>query len=174
MSRAHFAWCAALALVACADTSEPAQRIEPGDAELYASYVQPYVEAGCATLDCHGDPGHPLRLYSELGLRQSSDLRPSALAEDTEPLAITEAELDDNRRSFAALELANDGPAQHLALLKPLAVSAGGIHHEGPSLWSSTAAPGYQCLRAYLAGDAEDEPADACARALDELDELAR
>jgi hypothetical protein len=164
----------ALALGACAGPSEPAQRIKAGDAELYASYVQPYVEVGCATLDCHGDPGRALRLYSELGLRKGAELRPSALSDAVDPLAITDAELDDNRRAFAGVALATDGPKEHLALLKPLASSAGGIHHVGPTLWPSTDAPGYQCLRAYLAGDADADPADACAQALDDLDHLAR
>jgi hypothetical protein len=100
----------ALALPACAGPSEPAQRIKAGDAELYASYVQPYVEAGCATLDCHGDPGRPLRLYSELGLRKAAELRPRPLSDDVDPLAITDAELDDNRRAFAGVALATESP----------------------------------------------------------------
>jgi hypothetical protein len=165
---------AALALPACAGPSEPAQRIEAGDAELYASYVQPYVEAGCATLDCHGDPGRPLRLYSELGLRKGAELRPKPLSDETDPLALTDAELDDNRRALAGVALATESSQAHLALLKPLATSAGGIHHVGPTLWASTTAPGYQCLRAYLAGDADSDPTVTCARALDELDNLGR
>lgn len=164
------AWSGPLTLVACAAPSEPTQHITAGDPELFASYVQPYLEVGCATLDCHGDPGHPLRLYSELGLRKEAALRPAAISEQSEPLALTEAELADNRLSLAAIALASRAAADHLALRKPLAVSAGGVEHTGPALWTSTEAPGYRCLSAYLLGEASGDPADACAEALDRLE----
>ena len=153
-------------LAACQAPSEPPLRIAAGDPQLFAGYVQPYLEAGCATLDCHGDPGHALRLYSELGLRKRAALRPVAISARSEPIAMTDAELSDNRLSLASIALASRTPAEHLALLKPLALSAGGIAHVGPTLWSSTDAPGYRCLRAYLTGDADGDPAEACARAL--------
>lgn len=159
-----------LSAAACDAPSEPAQRITAGDPELYASYVQPYLEVGCATLDCHGDLGHPLRLFSELGLRSDAALRPEAIWEQNEPRALTERELEDNRLSLASLALAGRGPAEHLALLKPLAVSAGGIAHVGPTLWASTQAPGYLCLRAYLLGDDAGDAPDVCAEALATLE----
>jgi len=158
-----------LSASACQAPSEPTQRITAGDPELYASYVQPYLEVGCATLDCHGDLGHPLRLFSELGLRSEAALRPDAISEQREPRALTEGELEDNQLSIASIALASRAPAEHLALLKPLAVAAGGIAHEGPTLWPSTKAPGYQCLRAYLLGDEAGDAPQACAQALDAL-----
>lgn len=167
--RTRLAMLAPLALLACSGPSEPTQHVRPGDPELYASYVQPYVEVGCATLDCHGDPGHPLRLYSELGLRKAGGLRTAPISETHDPVALTDAELEDNRLSFAAIALATDTPAEHLALLKPLAVGAGGIAHEGPVLWTSTGAPGYRCLRAYLVAGDDGDAASQCAEALDEL-----
>ena len=158
-----------LALAACDGPTADTQHITTGDPEYYASYVQPYLEAGCATLDCHGDPGHPLRLYAELGLRKEGALRTSSISEHNEPTAITEAELEDNRLALASLALATEGSSEHIALLKPLAVSAGGIAHEGPTLWSSREAPGYVCLRAYLIDEPSAQPASACAEALDAL-----
>lgn len=158
-----------VALLACDGPTAPSQRITTGDAEYYASYVQPYLEAGCATLDCHGDPGHPLRLYAELGLRKDDALRATSIAANHEPTALTSEELRDNQLSLAGLTLANHGPGQHLALLKPLALSEGGIAHEGPTLWSSRQEPGFVCLRAYLVDEPSDQPERACAEALDAL-----
>jgi hypothetical protein len=160
---------ATLVLVACDPPTVDPQQITTGDPDFYASYVQPYLEAGCATLDCHGDPGHPLRLYAQLGLREKGTLRASSIAEHNEPTAITEAELEDNRLSLAALALATEGSSEHIALLNPMAVATGGIAHEGPTLWSSRQAPGYLCLRAYLLDEPSEQPANACAEALDAL-----
>lgn len=176
MPRAHgkLVWPALTALFLCAGAcdapSEPVQRITAGDRELYASYVQPYLETGCATLDCHGDLGHPLRLFSELGLRSEAALRPDAISEQNEPRTLTDGELEDNQLSLASIALATRDPAEHLALLKPLAVSAGGVAHEGPTLWPSTKAPGYRCLRAYLLGDEAGDAPATCAQALDALE----
>jgi hypothetical protein len=161
------------ALAACAwllgcsvDPGAPL-RTTRGDGELYAAHVQPYVEARCASLDCHGAGGRPLRLYSELGLRSGAALRRAPIAEHSEPAALTARELSDNEDAFAAIALASTGAEPHLALTKPLAVSAGGIAHEGGVHWPTRDDPGYRCLHGYLTeSDGGEDVADACARAL--------
>jgi hypothetical protein len=169
MTRTKLAASIILTLAACDAPTAAPQHITTGDAEFYASYVQPYLEAGCATLDCHGDAGHSLRLYAELGLRRDAALRSRSISEQSEPTAITDAELEDNRLALAALALSTKGSSEHIALLKPLSVTAGGIDHEGPTLWSTRQDPGYRCLRAYLVNESTDSPAGACAEALDGL-----
>lgn len=154
-------------LVAACDVDPGApQTITAGDAALYASHVQPYLEARCATLDCHGDAGRSLRLYSELGLRRDAALRTLPIGESRDPTPITDTELEDNRLAFAAIALATSKPAAHLALLKPLAISQGGIKHEGRLHWQTTEDPGYRCLRGYLVGDLAGDVATACAEAV--------
>ncbi len=47
--------------------------------------VSPFLETGCGTLDCHGQPSRPLRIYGSIGLRLSpTDLpggNPTTVAE---------------------------------------------------------------------------------------------
>ena len=164
----HAAPLALAALVAsCAGAASGTQQVSTRDAETFASNVQPYLEASCATLDCHGAPGRALRLYSELGLRASSALRSKPIAAKHDPVALTAAELDENRLAFASVALASDKPEAQLALLKPLALGQGGIHHVGGVHWASKDDPGYLCLRGWLVGDIKQDLASECAMALD-------
>ncbi len=122
-----------------------------GDPDVWAQYVQPYVAPRCATLDCHGDPGRPLRIYSTEGLRDGEDR--------TAPL--TASELDDN--VLAALGVSPFADADtHALILVPLAPSNGGWHHVGGDIWASRDDPGYLCLSRWLAGA---DPAESCATA---------
>src|SRR6185503_19483134 len=66
-----------LVLAAACDRSAAATHaLRALDADAYTSEIHPLVEAKCASLDCHGAPGRPLRVYSEIGLRIRDDLRP--------------------------------------------------------------------------------------------------
>jgi hypothetical protein len=94
------------------------------DVVAYGESVHPVVEAHCATLDCHGLAGRPLRLYAETGLRLRDELRDTALTDEEIALDVA---------SFAAVDPPHLGTRDHLALRKGLAVAAGGIHH-GPAL----------------------------------------
>lgn len=160
-----------LASLACGGLGcPPAQGVEvpkPADGAVYEQYVQPYTAASCATLDCHGDPGRPLRMYSELGLRGDASLRMVSISELRPPQTLSAAEVSDNVTAFSSVSKLEDG-THHLALLKPL---RGGIHHMGGKLWPNEQAPGYLCLRGWLAPSA-DTPIDtgeSCALALDAL-----
>jgi hypothetical protein len=136
-----------LVLGACQDTAGSVT-LAPGDPAVYAASVQPILEARCGTLDCHGDEGRALRLYSETGLRATDVLRDRPL---------TAAELDANRASIVAL------PAEEL-VDKPL---VGRLAHEGGDLWLTDDANQVVCVRGWRLG--EDASA-ACAAALVEPD----
>lgn len=65
--------------------------------------VSAVVERRCGTLDCHGAPARPLRLYGQYGLRKpveepDADYYPGGLA------PTSEGELTDNYRSLVGLE----------------------------------------------------------------------
>lgn len=138
-------------LVAC--TGGPGEQVVLElDTAGYIAEVDGYVAIGCATLDCHGNAGRPLRLYSETGLRASSD----------RDLALSMAELEANVLSFAGVD--ESPPLQHLVVLKPLAESAGGLAHVGGDVWADVNDPGYVCVLAWLEGRVGDEQ-DACAEA---------
>jgi hypothetical protein len=152
-----------LLLLACVDEGA-ALRVPPLDADRYALEVQPYVAASCGTLDCHGDPGRPLRIYSELGLRRADDLRASPVGAELDPEPLSDDELQDNVLAFAALQPELSPGDEQLPLSKPLAGAAGGSHHEGGDLWDGTEHPGYRCVRRWLEG--LDDDAESCASAL--------
>ena len=130
------------------------------DPESYARDVQPIFEARCATLDCHGDAGRPLRLYAETGLRARDDLR---------DLPMTEDELLANVRSVEAID--PDSPfAEGLMVLKPLAEASGGMAHEGGDIWLDREESQARCVVAWLSGQSDDAAAqEACAAAAAEV-----
>lgn len=133
------------------------------DREAYAAYVHPVVEPSCATLDCHGAPGRPLRLYAETGLRASDALR-------LDDAPISDDEIDANVLSFAAVDLDEPRLEHRLSLTKPLAEPAGGVEHVGGDVWLSTTDPSYRCVAGWLDGRAgEVEWETACADAIAEV-----
>lgn len=130
---------AALVVAGCAAPEQGSEALPAGDVASFTSQVQPIVTDGCASLDCHGDPGRPLRLYAERGLRLTAALR------DT---PITGEEIEHNVAAFVGVS--PGAVDDHLALLKPLAVEAGGMEHLGGDLWSSTDDPGYAAIFGWL------------------------
>lgn len=154
-----------LAFVGCTNTEQSEQTIEVGDEVAYGMWVEPYITLRCGSLDCHGDAGRPLRLYGGAGLRLRPELRGD----------FTSAE--ENRASVLAFAgISPDASAggevsQHLALLKGLAVSAGGLAHVGGDVWQSVEDMGYRCLEAWLRGQLMDAPdiRAECALAADEV-----
>jgi hypothetical protein len=151
--------------VGCTQTSQSTDKIVPRDVNVLATHVQPYLDLACASMDCHGTDGRPLRLYSELGRRAQSSLRPQAISNAHDPLPLDAEELQANCDAFAALDAAGSKAAQPLALLKPLAASAGGLHHVGGVHWASKSDPGYLCLRGFLLGDISQDVGSMCAMA---------
>jgi hypothetical protein len=144
-----------IAVTSCQDVGGT-QTVAGGDVAAYETYVHPILEARCATIDCHGAPGRPLRLYAETGLRASDELRDRP---------ITSAELADNVRSLAAIE-PNAAPESSEVISKPL---AGGLFHEGGVVWTSATENQVVCVRGWLAGQSGDATiVAACQAALAE------
>ena len=124
------------------------------DLSGYEEEVHPYTQIACGTLDCHGDPGRPLRIFSEYGLRISSSLR---------DMPITTEEIEESAFSFAGLGI------PELATLKPLSIDAGGYGHEGGPVWNTREDPGYRCVRAWLDGRVGEER-EACETARENVE----
>lgn len=142
------------ALGACTVDAASELGVAPsGTPESFSAFVQPVLQVGCASLDCHGDAGRPLRLYARNGLRAEVALRGQD-ASDLEILA--------NMHAIAGLDPQIDRIDDHLLLLKPLAVEAGGLHHVGGDLWADRTHGVYRCLHAWLRSGV----ADVAARAL--------
>jgi hypothetical protein len=135
------------------------------DIALYTSHVHPLLEGSCATLDCHGAPGRPLRLYSETGLRIADSLR-TAPGLPLTPL--TEEEFIANVQSIAAVDATETDVDARVVLLKPLSNTGGGIHHFGGQIWSGPEDVAYRCVRSWML-NAIDDAACGAAAARDSL-----
>lgn len=144
-------------------TGCPAPRgetLEPmSDVRAYETYIHPIFEGSCATLDCHGDEGRPLRLYSETGLRIRDDLRTPP---GVPTMPIVEEELAANVASIDAVDADQPNVDMRFLLLKPLSNTAGGLHHYGGRIWSGPDDVAYQCVRGWLLNTIF---VDACAAA---------
>lgn len=147
---------AAMAMLSCSMTPEPSATISlevPSYADFVGggvegSGVHVFLEKQCGTLDCHGQVGRPLRLYSVNGLRAPNDagLVSGAGAE-------TSAELYSNFLSVVGLQpeemnrvvLGQDPPTQLLLLQKPMAL----VSHKGGQR-ILVGDPMYTCLMSWL------------------------
>ena len=152
-------WLTALSLVlfgsACSspDATKISQIALPDRTE-FKTAVSPFLEKRCGALDCHGQIGRPLRLYSQFGLRLK---RGANGARDTSPT--TEAELTANYFATVGLEpedisdsLVSQGAFNDFLLLKkPLSIEGGGVRHKGgPVLRGGDA--GFDCLYSWISG----------------------
>ncbi|MFO0546759.1 MAG: hypothetical protein U0271_00160 [Polyangiaceae bacterium] len=120
--------------------------------------VSQTLERRCGTLDCHGDPGRPFRLYGRNGAR----LDPNDVVGGTD--GTSTAELRENRASACGLEpekmaaVVNDGEdIETLTLVrKPRLIEA----HKGGLVWQADS-PGFVCLSSWLAGDVDRAACEA-------------
>jgi hypothetical protein len=127
--------------------------------------VSPMLERRCGTLDCHGQVGRPLRLYSGRGLRLPNDAGLGPGQGDT-----TAEEITANYRAVIGLEpeqltrvVAGVIPPRSLLLLyKPLNL---GFHKGGPA-FAPTGDPGEACLVTWMQGAVDPS---ACNRAIEGL-----
>ena len=126
---------------ACNDLELDPVPLSIGDKDTFATAVQPYIGAGCASLACHGDLGRGFRVQAELGLRADVSLRGTP---------ITDEEITHNLQSIAALTQKGAPSSEHLILGKGLARSAGGFRHQGGDIWQTKQDPGYLCIAAWL------------------------
>jgi hypothetical protein len=125
--------------------------------------VSPVFERRCGTLDCHGQVGRPLRIYSGLGLRLPND------AGNVPGIgATTPDEITTNYRCIIGLEPEEmtrvvdliDPPRTLLILAKPLMLEA---HKGGPAM-APTNDPAETCITSWLLGAGVDTA--ACAQAV--------
>lgn len=132
---------ALLVLVACGP-SPGARPVGVGPLDEFARSVEPVLEARCAQGGCHGRPDRPLALYAP-GVYRLDPAR-THLAE-----RLSEEEIERNAIRLAALVEAP--PAEHsLALTKPLAVAAGGVHHGGGDVFADESDPDYRLMLRWL------------------------
>ncbi|MDB4992901.1 MAG: hypothetical protein JWM74_333 [Myxococcaceae bacterium] len=160
----------ALSFFACAsvpDETRYTQVLAPDPAQFQAG-VSFFLERRCGTLDCHGQPGRPLRIYGARGLRKQNDAALTPISGDT-----SVEEIAANYRSVIALEpeamsrvVAADGalPERLLLIRKPIDIGEGGERHKGGPV-ISRGSDGYRCLTSWLANETAQEKCTAAANA---------
>lgn len=143
------------------------QTIEP-DYATYKTGVDPYLGKRCATLDCHGQVGRGLRLFSMNGLRAFDASGNGYFPYTTGKDPIQEDEQRQNYLSVCGLEpevmaqvMAGGGadPMKLLLLKKPLLYEG----HKGGQIMIDVSDPGYKCIASWLAGTLDQ---NACTQAL--------
>jgi len=152
-------WLAALVAVLCGSACSPVDagrisQIALPNRDEFKTAVSPFMEKRCGALDCHGQVGRPLRLYSQFGLRKKNG--PNG-TRDTSPT--TDAELTDNYFAVMGIEpedisdslLSRGAYNDFLLLKKPLSLEGGGVRHKGgPVLRGDDT--GFDCLRSWISG----------------------
>jgi hypothetical protein len=151
---------ASAAALACSIAQEETgDLVLPDRAQFIEGGVSEFLEKRCGAMDCHGQVGRPLRIYSQNGLR--FDEGPNG-ARDLSPT--TADERLENYRSTIGLEpeelarsVATQGEyVNHMLFLKPLGIEKNGVRHKGgPVLSPSDSDPGWVCLRSWVAGEVD-------------------
>jgi hypothetical protein len=138
------------------------------DFDAYQKGVDEYLARRCATLDCHGQLGRPLRIYSANGLRAFDAAGGGGFPNLTAHTPLTPDEQKANYVAVIGLEpetmgqvIAGGGtdPKKLLLIKKPLLLES----HKGGQVMSNEADDGYRCITSWLAGAGIDQA--ACDRA---------
>ncbi len=116
--------------------------------------VSPVLEQRCGTLDCHGNPGRPLRIYGSIGLRapdKNEAKNPNYYPGGSEPT--TDNEISLNYRAVCALEpeimaevVSGTKKVEQLTLVRKPRLSE---KHKGGRVWDQ-GKPGDRCLTDWL------------------------
>jgi hypothetical protein len=152
-------WATAVTLVLAGTSCAPidANAVSPlalPDRDQYITQgVSTFMEKRCGALDCHGQEGRPLRIYSANGLRKN-------LVKGERDIRATQPdELLDNYYATVGLEpeeisisrVTEGNFTDFLLLKKPLGIEGGGVRHKGGPVLRSTD-PGFECLISWIAG----------------------
>lgn len=149
------------ALASCAASPDPNQAA-PAFAPDRGQFTMPggvgaFMERRCGALDCHGQIGRPLRIYSANGLRKTDATKPRS----PRPIGpTTDDEKLDNYLSVIDLEPeaigyshATNGDYRDFMLLKkPLGLQNNGVRHKGGAVLREKSDPGYECLLSWIRG----------------------
>jgi hypothetical protein len=150
-----------LAASSCAsapDPDEAAPMSPPDRGQFIDGGVSAFMERRCGTLDCHGQIGRPLRIYSQNGLRKTDPNHPDA----PRPATATTTFDEETDNYFAVIDLepeaigysnSTKGAYRDFMLLKkPLGLENNGVRHKGGPVLREVDDPGYTCLVSWIGG----------------------
>jgi hypothetical protein len=136
----------------------------PDKDQFITQGVDVFMEKKCGALDCHGQVGRALRIYSQNGLRmKDGDM---SGARDTR--VTTPEELSANYYSVVGLEpeeisksnISQGNYTDFLLLKKPLDIEGSGVRHKGGPVIRSTD-PGFECIITWISGMVSKDKCDA-------------
>ncbi|HMY19116.1 MAG TPA: hypothetical protein PKA58_22475 [Polyangium sp.] len=135
--------------------------------DVFVQNVSPFLERRCGTLDCHGQPTRPMRIYGQLGLRHPAETNVSGGA------PTTQAELDANYAAVCYLdpEAMKDSAdkigasADKLLLVTKM---RGLERHKGGQAVKEQS-PGDRCVLNWLKFKSDTDVQPACTEAVNQL-----
>lgn len=139
---------------ACSVDNGIAELALPDKDQFITQNVSLFMEKRCGALDCHGQIGRPLRIFSQNGLRKNDgpkgarDVTVTTMEERVanyySVVGLEPEEISNSRVSEGAFD-------DFLLLKKPLGIDQGGVRHKGGSVLRSTDS-GFDCLALWIAG----------------------
>lgn len=155
-------WLVALAItfesacVTSVDSSAQSPLALPDKDQFINDGVDAFMEKRCGALDCHGQVGRPLRIYSANGLRLNDGPNGARDTRETQPdeksanyfavVGLEPEQISVSRVSEGAYD-------DFLLLKKPLSIEGGGVRHKGGPVIRSTDS-GFDCLISWISGKA--------------------
>jgi len=147
---------AAVAPIACVQNEPSDIRFFPDKEEFISGGVSAMMESRCAGLDCHGQVGRPLRLYSGRGLRLATpeqDLRDNRPTTPEERLENYQSVIGVDPEGLSDTVESGGVYVDNQLIKKPLDDSSVGVRHKGGQIMQpNDNDPAYRCLIGWLSG----------------------
>lgn len=141
------------------DSSAISRTNLPDRDQFITQNVSLFMERRCGALDCHGQIGRPLRIFSSSGLRMNDgkngarDVSATTMEERVANY-FSVVGLEPEEITIARDSAQNGQPrfTDFLLLLKPLGIDQGGVRHKGGSVLRSTDS-GFDCMAFWIEGE---------------------
>ncbi len=157
----------AILLVSCVKQTELEYEF-PDEKGFVDNSVSLFMERRCGSMDCHGQVGRPLRIYSQRGLRLDAKggRNGETTAEERKANYISVIGLEPEELTIARRSKGNY--VDFMLFKKPLGEEGLGVKHKGgPVLAPSKTDPGWECLRSWVFDTADKAECEKAASALD-------
>ena len=152
---------------ACASVPDETRFTFVGEPDLAPSFADykagpdNYLGRRCASLDCHGQLGRPLRIFSQNGLRSFDASNGGYFPNITGKTALTDEERKLNYEAVIGVEpeimsqvIASGGTDVNRLIL--LRKPRGLERHKGGQLMTNEADEGFLCIKSWLGGNGID------------------
>jgi len=153
-------WLAAIAVVFCnacvtsVDSGATSPYALPDKDQFINQGVGVFMEKRCGALDCHGQIGRPLRIYSANGLRKNDGpdgARDTRATQPDEQLANYYSVVGLEPEQISLSRVSEGAYDDFLLLKKPLSIEGGGVRHKGGPVLRSTDS-GFECMITWISG----------------------